>query len=54
MNLLLQPLKDLEVFQLLQSKIKEKKGAVAVNGIVDEQKLHLAQGIYLIVKKFYP
>lgn len=45
MNLLLQPLKDLEVFQLLQSKIKEKKGAVAVNGIVDEQKLHLAYAL---------
>lgn len=45
MDLLLQPLKDLEAFRLLKNKIKEKGGPVAVSGITDEQKAHLAYAL---------
>lgn len=51
MNLLMQPLKDLEAFRLLKTKLKENKkadkkaGAIAVNGLVDEQKIHFAHAL---------
>lgn len=47
MDLLLQPLQQLEAFQVLKNKIsgKQKGETVAVSGITDEQKAHLAYAL---------
>lgn len=45
MDLLLKPLNDLEAFRLLKNKIEKQAGPLAVNGITDEQKVHLAHAL---------
>ena len=45
MNLLLQPLKELEAFRLLKNKLEKREGPLAVSGITDEQKAHLAYAL---------
>lgn len=40
MELLLQPLRDLEAFQILKEKMKKGQGPFAVGGITEEQKVH--------------
>lgn len=45
MDLLLKPLNDLEAFRLLKNKIERQEGPLAVNGVTDEQKVHLAHAL---------
>ncbi|RRD96497.1 transcription-repair coupling factor [Clostridiales bacterium COT073_COT-073] len=45
MNLLLQPLRELEAFRLLKNKLEKKAGPLAVSGVTDEQKAHLAYAL---------
>ncbi len=45
MDLLLQPLKNLEAFRLLKNKLEKKAGPLAVSGVTDEQKIHLTYAL---------